>query len=100
MFRRAALAVLALPLMAGLAFADARCEVPLGAWQPREALQKKLEAEGWTGLKIRTDDGCYKAMGRDGHGTVVKGLFDPATLERVETDGHHDDHGRREREDD
>ncbi|MFG1465920.1 PepSY domain-containing protein [Xanthobacter sp. DSM 24535] len=35
--------------------ADRDCRVPLADWQPREALQKKLEAEGWTVMSIRTD---------------------------------------------
>lgn len=106
MFRRVALAVLApvvltLSLATGFALADDRCDVPLGAWQPREALQKKLETDGWTVSKIRADDGCYKAYGRDAHGTIVKGRFDPATLERLDGD-HGNDHGggRRHGEDD
>lgn len=96
LFRRVALAVLApavlvLSLVATPAFADDRCDVPLGAWQPREALQKKLESEGWAVSRIRTDDGCYKAYGRDAQGALVKGRFDPATLERLDG-GHRDDH--------
>ena len=40
--------------------ADEACSAPLADWQPRQALQTKLEAEGWTVLSIRSDDGCYK----------------------------------------
>ncbi|TBW33813.1 PepSY domain-containing protein [Siculibacillus lacustris] len=79
-------------MSAGAGLAEPRCDVPLADWQPREALQKKLEADGWTAAKIRSDDGCYKAIGRDGRGEIVKGRFDPATLERLEDDGR-DDHG-------
>jgi peptidase YpeB-like protein len=34
-------------LGAGSALASPRCNVPMANWQPREALQKKVEAEGW-----------------------------------------------------
>jgi hypothetical protein len=66
--------------------------VPLSDWQPRAALQRKLEAEGWTVLKIRSDDGCYKVLARDGRGATLKAKFDPATLEPVGRErGRHDD---------
>ena len=46
----------------GSALASSRCNVPMANWQPREALQKKVEAEGWKVTRIKTDDGCYKVM--------------------------------------
>ncbi|MFG1299784.1 PepSY domain-containing protein [Xanthobacter sp. V3C-3] len=70
-------------LAAAPAAADRDCNVPLADWQPREALQKKLEAEGWTVLSIRSDDGCYKVRATDAQGARLKAKFDPATLERV-----------------
>lgn len=105
MIRRIVFAGIVLPISAGMAFADPRCDVPLADWQPREALQRKLEADGWTQPKIRSDDGCYKAIGRDGRGEIVRGRFDPATLERLEGDGRgdrggHGRHGRHGGEDD
>mgnify|MGYP001587346358 CR=1 FL=1 len=96
---RTALFLALLSLGALPAVADDRCTVPLADWQPREALQKKLEADGWTILSIRAHDGCYGVVARDPRGATVKSRFDPATLERVERgDGRHghDDH----REDD
>ena len=45
----------ALPVMAGF-----RCSVPLAEWKPREALEARLQGEGWTVVRIKTDDGCYK----------------------------------------
>ncbi|WP_407049335.1 PepSY domain-containing protein [Methyloraptor flagellatus] len=62
------------------AYADGRCDVPLAEWQPREALQKKLEAQGWTVLRIRADDGCYKVVATDETGAMVKRKFDPRNL--------------------
>lgn len=84
--------------LAGAAVADDRCAVPLADWQPRTALQHKLEGEGWTILRIRSDDGCYKVLARDATGRTVKARFDPATLERVpgghdRRDRHGDDRG-------
>lgn len=95
-----AAAVLVLATTLGIlpAAADRYCSVPLSDWQPREALQRKLEAEGWTVLKIRSDDGCYKVLARDGRGDTVKAKFDPATLERVGRDRDH--HGRHDDETD
>lgn len=63
------------------AVADRDCNVPLADWQPREALQKKLEAEGWTVLSIRADDGCYKVRATNPQGARLKAKFDPARLE-------------------
>ncbi|MFS8038949.1 PepSY domain-containing protein [Xanthobacter sp. AM11] len=70
-------------LAATPAAADRDCNVPLAEWQPREALQKKLEGEGWTVLSIRSDDGCYKVRATNAQGARLKAKFDPARLERV-----------------
>ena len=95
MFARTALILALLGATIGAASADDRCGVPLADWQPRSALQQKLAAEGWTVLRIRSDDGCYAVSARDAAGRTMKGRFDPATLERVRGRGHHgrdDDH--------
>jgi hypothetical protein len=90
---RAALAIALLGAGIGAAAADDRCAVPLADWQPRAALQKKLEGDGWTVLRIRTDDGCYAVRARDASGRTIKGRFDPATLDRVpDRRDHHDRH--------
>ncbi|MFG1394844.1 PepSY domain-containing protein [Xanthobacter agilis] len=85
--------LLAACLAAGPAAADRDCNVPLADWQPREALQKKLEAEGWTVLSIRSDDGCYKVLATDVQGARLKAKYDPASLERIRhgRDGADDD---------
>jgi hypothetical protein len=78
------------------ALAQHHCRVPLGDWQPREALQAKLEQQGWTVLGIRADDGCYKVRARDANGERLEGKFDPATLEPVARRGGHDRHDRQD----
>ena len=66
--RTAAIAIICLLCLADPAVAEHRCRVPLGDWQPREALQAKLEQQGWTVLSIRADDGCYKVRARNANG--------------------------------
>lgn len=95
MIVRATLAIALLATSAAAAVADDRCAVPLADWQPRTALQGKLEGEGWAVLRIRSDDGCYEVLARDASGRTVKARFDPATLERLpggrDRRGHHRD---------
>lgn len=72
------------------AYAGPHCHAVMGDWQPREALQAKVSALGWTVQRIKTDDGCYKVYARDQNGQRIKAKFDPATLEqlKVERDRH------------
>jgi hypothetical protein len=76
-------ALLALPLAAQ---AETRCAVPMAQWQPKEALETKLRADGWTQTTIRTDDGCYKVRASGPEGKRLKAKFDPATLEMLRKD--------------
>lgn len=95
MVRRSGLAGILLMVacvVAEPAAADRDCNVPLADWQPREALQKKLEAEGWTVLSIRADDGCYKVRATTAQGERMKAKYDPATLERVHRRHDDDEH--------
>jgi hypothetical protein len=73
-----------MPVMAG-----PRCSVPLAEWKPREVLEAKLQGEGWTIVRIKTDDGCYKIYASNATGRRLKAKFDPATLEIVRRE--HDD---------
>ena len=41
----------------GAALAAEKCDVPVAEWQPREALQTKLEADGWQVRSIKTEVG-------------------------------------------
>jgi hypothetical protein len=58
----------------------------MAQWQPKEALEAKLKAEGWQNPSIRTDDGCYKVRAFNAEGKRLKAKFDPATLEIMRKD--------------
>lgn len=66
--------------LSGSVLADQRCNVPLAEWQPREALQQKVEAEGWKVTRIKTDDGCYKVSAVNDKGDHYEAKVDPGTL--------------------
>lgn len=70
-------------LGAGAAFAAEKCNVPLADWQPRQALEKKLQAEGWKVKRLKTEDGCYEVYGLDRQGRRVEAYFNPKTLQVV-----------------
>ncbi|WP_322988336.1 PepSY domain-containing protein [Hoeflea sp.] len=77
---------------AGIALADDDdCRVPMADWQPREAVQKMAEAQGWTVRRIKADDGCYEIDGRDAQGREIEVKVDPATLAIVETEYEDED---------
>lgn len=67
------------------------CRVPLSDWQPRDALQSKLQLQGWTVLSIRADDGCYKVRATNDKGERLDAKFDPSTLEPVARHGGGDE---------
>jgi hypothetical protein len=73
-------AALTLPLAAGSAQASDKCSVPKAEWQPQEALQQKLEVDGWKIHKIKVDDGCYEVYGTDAAGKRMEAYFDPKTF--------------------
>jgi len=52
-------------------------------WQSREALQQKLEADGWKVNRIKTDDGCYEAYAIDEKGQRIEAYFNPKTFKIV-----------------
>ena len=86
MTRTLLVSVLALgTLTAGTALAseDHSCNAPMNEWQPREALQMKLEGEGWKVKRIKTEDGCYEAYAIDKEGKRVEAVFDPKTFQMV-----------------
>ena len=87
------LTVLALlaTLPAGMAFADDDCSVPLANWQPREAVERLAQDNGWTLRRIKIDDGCYEIKGRDATGREIKAKIDPATLRVIKLKYKNDD---------
>lgn len=84
-------AILSVCLGAGPAMAGLRCNVPLADWQPREALEKKLAADGWTVRSIRSDDGCYKVKAVNSRGERLEAKYDPGSLELVRRTGKGED---------
>ena len=64
----------------GTAAAEDMCNVPQAEWQPKEVLQQKLEAEGWTIKKVKIDEGCYEVYGTDATGARMESYFDPKTF--------------------
>lgn len=92
--------LLAFLLAAAPAAADPYCRVPLADWQPREALQRKLELEGWTVQTIRAHDGCYRVRAVNATGERLEARFDPSTLEMVGRKGDGRGRGRHGGDDD
>ena len=60
----------------------------IGLGQPavREALQKKVEADGWKVTRIKTDDGCYEVHATNEQGQRYEGKFDPGTLNALKVE--------------
>ncbi|MEO3427290.1 PepSY domain-containing protein [Pelagibius sp. CAU 1746] len=81
----AALAAAVATLASGAAVASDKCSVPKADWQPQEALQQKLEGEGWKVKKVKVDDGCYEVYGTDAEGKRMEVYFDPKTFAVVKT---------------
>ena len=82
---------------AGAALAgDDGCLVPMADWQPRDAVARLAEANGWTVRRIKIDDGCYEIDGRDAEGRRIEVTVHPATLEVIELE-YEDDGNRRRR---
>ncbi len=73
-----ALASAAVPALAGN-----DCSVPAQQWQPREAVQRYADSQGWQVQRIQTDDGCYQVRGRDAQGRDFKAKLDPLSLSVV-----------------
>ena len=79
-------AALGAALAAGPALASDKCSVPKVDWQPQQALQQKLEGEGWKIKKIKVDDSCYEVYGTDAAGKRLEVYFDPKTFAVVESE--------------
>ncbi|GAA0283771.1 PepSY domain-containing protein [Rhodovulum strictum] len=82
---------------AGMALADDDCFVPMADWQPRDAVARLAEENGWTVRRIKIDDGCYEIDGTDAEGRRIEVTVDPATLEVIEFE-YEDDDDRRHRD--
>lgn len=79
--------------------ADEECRDPIADWQPREALKKLLEEQGWVVQRIRIDDGCYQVRALDDQGRRVEATYAPASLKLLELKTKNENHERREQRD-
>lgn len=81
---RTILAAAAVALLGtGSALAEESCTVAESDRQPEQALQQKLEADGWTVRAIEIDDGCYEVYAMNAAGERMEAHFDPQTLALV-----------------
>lgn len=80
------------------ALADEDCSDPVGQWQSREVLKKRLEQQAWIVQHIRIDDGCYEVRALDDQGRRVKATYSPAalTLLKLKVKNHQGEHRERD----
>lgn len=79
---------------AGGALAEDDCFVPMADWQPREAVARLAEENGWTIRRIKIDDGCYEINGSDAEGRRIEVTVHPGTLEVLDIEYEKPHHGR------
>lgn len=70
-------------LVAGSAYAEDDCDVPVANWQPRSAVEALAQRNRWRIDHLKVDDGCYEIKGRDAEGLRFKATLNPATLDVV-----------------
>ncbi|WP_373510158.1 PepSY domain-containing protein [Thiocapsa sp.] len=75
----------------GLAMADDDCIVPMADWQPRDAVLRMAEDNGWSVRRIKIDDGCYEIDGRDAEGRGIEVTVSPGNLQVIEIEYKDDD---------
>ncbi len=71
-------------LPGGVALADDDCFVPMADWQPRDAVARLADENGWTVRRIKIDDGCYEINGSDAEGRRIEVTVHPATLQVID----------------
>ena len=76
---------------AGAALADDDCFAPMVDWQPREAVARLADENGWTVRRIKIDDGCYEIDGRDASGRRIEATVHPSTLEIIDLEVEDED---------
>ncbi|WP_347309683.1 PepSY domain-containing protein [Defluviimonas sp. SAOS-178_SWC] len=82
---------------AGAALADDDCFVPMADWQPRDAVARLAEENGWAVRRIKIDDGCYEIDGKDAAGRGIEVTVHPGTLRVIELE-YDDEDDKRNRE--
>jgi hypothetical protein len=77
--------VVALALLAASpAFADGKCSsAPQSKWQPKETLQRQLQADGYLVRRIKIEGGCYEVYAFDKQGNRANMAYNAETLEKL-----------------
>jgi hypothetical protein len=82
--RLALVAAIAL-VAASPALADGKCSsAPKSKWQPKEALQQRLESDGYSVRRIKIEGGCYEVYAFDKEGKRANMAYNVETLERLD----------------
>ena len=67
------------------AFADSKCSLaPKSKWQPKEALQQRLESDGYNVRRIKIEGGCYEVYAFDKEGKRANMAYNAETLEKLD----------------
>ena len=85
---------------AGAAHAHDDCSVLMADWQPKEAVARLAEENGWIVRRIKIDDGCYEIKGSDREGRRIEVTVHPGTLQVIDIEYederlHRDGNGRK-----
>jgi hypothetical protein len=83
MYRKFAIAALAV-LIAGPALAAGGCSnAPAAKFKPKAQLSAKLKAEGLTVRQIKVENGCYEVYALDKSGHKVNAAYNAETFSKV-----------------
>jgi hypothetical protein len=82
-----AASTICMALMAGSAFADAKCaKHPKSEWLPQAEAKAKIEAQGYKIKKFKVDGNCYEIYGTNKEGKRAEVYFDTKTLDVVKAE--------------
>lgn len=72
-------------VFASPAFAAGKCATtPKAQWQPKSALETKLQADGYKVKQIKIEGGCYEVYATDKAGKRANMAFNAQTLDMVD----------------
>ena len=67
------------------ALANGKCSfAPKSKWQPKEALQRQLESDGYNVRQIKIEGGCYEVYAVDREGKRANMAYNAETLEKLD----------------
>jgi hypothetical protein len=86
-FVKVRLALVAAIALVGVspALANGKCSfAPKSKWQPKEALQRQLESDGYNVRRIKIEGGCYEVYAFDKEGNRANMAYNAETLEKLD----------------